>query len=136
MKKVMFYPLILLILTVGHANIFAGEPDTNKSLNDSSTNSLKLNKLKKEKEQIVNQIKIEDAKRNRQVAGVNEETLEIMNDRQDSICLALRSRLVDINIEIKALTPAVVSPGLINQYNNLVNANKPSKSEKKSSAEK
>ncbi len=124
------------MLSAGYANVFAEEPVTDKSYNDSSTNSLKLNKLKKEKEQIMNQIKIEDTKRNKQVAGVNEETLETINDRQDSICLALRSRLVDINLEIKALTPAVVSPGLINQYNNLVNANKPSKPEKGHSTKK
>lgn len=83
--------------------------------------SIKLNSLQNRKESLQKEIKIQDAKRNREIAGVSAATLERMNDKQDSLCLELRSELADVILEIKELSQDVASPQLINQYNNLVN---------------
>lgn len=128
MSKKIIQVAILIFILASSANISARSSEAPK---DSATNATKLKVLRKEKEKISAQIKVEDGKRNKQVPGVSYETIERMNDRQDSICLALRSRLVDVNLEIKNLTPAVVSPGIISQYNNLVNANKKNTKEEK-----
>lgn len=50
------------------------------------------------------------------------ETLEEMNDRQDSVCLALRSELVDVILEIKENSVDIPSSVLIQQYNGLLNS--------------
>lgn len=115
--KLIFYPLILLTAILLTLDLYAEKKEEAKDI----LNKSKLTELKREKERLSNQIKVEDAKRNKQVPGVAYETLENMNDCQDSICLTLRSQLVDINLEIKQLTPTIISPGLINQYNNLIN---------------
>ena len=86
--------------------------------NDSIATALRLNTLQNKKEVLQKEIKNQDSKRNRQIAGVSAETLEEMNNKQDSLCLALRSDLVDVILEIKELSPNVASPNLINQYNN------------------
>lgn len=89
--------------------------------NDSIATALRLNTLQSKKGSLQKEIKVQDAKRNRQISGVSAETLEEMNNKQDSLCLALRSELVDVILEIKELSPSVASPQLINQFNNLVN---------------
>lgn len=98
--------------------------------NDSIANALKLNSLKKQKERIQKEIKLQDAKRNKMIPGVSYETMEQINDSQDSVCLDLRSKLVDVMLEIKDLNSVVISPGLINQFNNLMNSNTPEKTKK------
>lgn len=94
---------------------------TNASRNDSIATAVRLNSLQSKKEKLEKEIKVEDGKRNSQIAGVSPETLEAMNNRQDSTCLALRSELVDVILEIKELSPDVATPQLLQQYNNLVN---------------
>lgn len=94
---------------------------TNASRNDSIATAVRLNSLQSKKEKLEKEIKVEDGKRNSQIAGVSPETLEAMNNRQDSTCLALRSELVDVILEIKELSPDVTTPQLLQQYNNLVN---------------
>lgn len=88
--------------------------------NDSIAIALRLNSLQNKKESFQREIKVQDSKRDRQISGVSAETLEKMNDKQDSLCLTLRSELVDVILEIKEISPNVASPQLINQYNNLV----------------
>ena len=88
---------------------------------DSIATALRLKTLQSKRESLQKEIKAQDAKRNKQIPGVSAETLEEMNNRQDSICLALRSELTDVILEIRELSPSVASPQLINQYNNLVN---------------
>lgn len=83
--------------------------------------AIKLNTLHGKKEALMREIKLQDAKRNRQIPDVAPEAMEEINDRQDSLCLALRSELVDVTLEIKELTTDVASPGLTEQYNNLIN---------------
>lgn len=88
--------------------------------NDSIATVLKLNTLQNKKESLQKEIKVQDARRNKQISGVSAETLDEMNNKQDSLCLALRSELVDVILAIKELSPEVTSPQLIDQYNNLV----------------
>ena len=92
----------------------------NTGSNDSIATVLRLNTLQNQKESLQREIKTQDAKRNKQIAGVSAETLEEINDRQDSICLELRSQLTDVILEIKELSPNVLSPQLINRYNTLI----------------
>ncbi len=115
------------IIILGVLAILAGflsidiSAQTNASRNDSIATAVKLNSLQSKKEKLEKEIKVEDGKRNSQIAGVSPETLEAMNNRQDSTCLALRSELVDVILEIKELSPDVATPQLLQQYNNLVN---------------
>lgn len=89
--------------------------------NDSTARAVRLKTLHEKRNRLQKEIKAEDAKRNRQMSGVAPETLEKMNDRQDSICLALRSELTDVVLEIRELTPALSSQALMQQYQNIVN---------------
>lgn len=87
---------------------------------DSVATCIMQKTLQEKKEKLLREIKVQDAKRNKQIEGVSVETMEEMNDKQDSLCLALRSELVDVILEIKEISPNVASPQLINQYNNLI----------------
>lgn len=89
--------------------------------NDSIKTAVRLKTLQNKKESLQKEIKSQDAKRNKQISGVSPETMEEMNNRQDSVCLALRSELTEVMLEIKELSPNVASPQLINQMNNLLN---------------
>lgn len=91
------------------------------SRTDSLARATRIHNLKLRKESLEKDIRTEDQKRNRQIAGVSPETIEEMNNRQDSICLALRSELVDVVLEIKELSPTVQTPVLVNQVNNMLN---------------
>ncbi len=88
--------------------------------NDSVATAIRLNTLQNKRKSLQKEIKIHDSERNKQISGVSAETLEEINNKQDSLCLALRSELVDVILEIKELSPGVASPRLINQYNNLI----------------
>ena len=95
---------------------------------DSITANLKLKMLQGKRENIQKRIKAEDAKRNRQIAGVSPERLEEMNDRQDSICLALRSELIDVTLEIKELTPPVNTQAIATPLSQILNTRSQSES--------
>lgn len=90
--------------------------------NDSIARFVKIKELKIKKESLIKQIKMEDAKRDMSIDGVTFETQEILNDRQDSICLDLRSQLVSIELEIKELSPNYVTEAISKQLNK-INAN-------------
>lgn len=92
------------------------------STNDSIARFVKIKELKIKKESLIKQIKMEDAKRDMSIDGVTFETQEILNDRQDSICLDLRSQLVSIELEIKELSPNYVTEAISKQLNK-INAN-------------
>lgn len=93
--------------------------DTIISSNDSILNAMKLNALKLKKETLTKMIKEADNKRNSQIAGVSADRMESMNNYQDSVCLALRSDLTDVILEIKELSPEASAPQLLQQYHNL-----------------
>lgn len=104
--------------------ILAGMPvcaQDKQTGSDSIAAELRMKSLQAHRDRLQTEIKIQDAKRNRQIAGVSPETLEEMNDRQDSLCLALRSQLMDVNLEIKEASSSVSSSALLQQFNNLVN---------------
>lgn len=117
MRNKILLNVIVFIAALSCNDTLALSPATR---NDSIATTLKLNGLQTKRDKLQNEIKAADAKRNKQMTGVAPETLEAMNDRQDSICLALRSELVDVILEIKEISPDVTSPVLLQQYNNLV----------------
>lgn len=112
------YVLLLVMAAFTGSDLFA---QNTPSRNDSIAATLRLHGLQARREKLQQEIKVQDAKRNKQVAGVAPETLEEMNDRQDSVCLALRSQLMEVILEIKEVSPEVASPALLQQYNQLIN---------------
>ena len=90
--------------------------------NDSIARFVKIKELKIKKDNLIKQIKMEDAKRDMSIDGVTFESQERLNDIQDSICLDLRSQLVSIELEIKELSPNDVT-GAISKQLNKINAN-------------
>lgn len=112
------YVLLLVMAAFTGSDLFA---QNTPSRNDSIAATLRLHGLKARREKLQQEIKVQDAKRNKQVAGVAPETLEEMNDRQDSVCQSLRSQLLEVILEIKEVSPEVASPALLQQYNQLIN---------------
>lgn len=94
--------------------------NTQENQQDSTLIALKIKELNTRKEALAKQIKAEDAKRNRAVQGVSPETQERIDDKQDSICLALRSQLVAINLELKELVPDRTTSSIVNYFNDLM----------------
>lgn len=117
-RKLLLYTTIAIASLVGN-DAFAQSTHVR---NDSIAANLKLNGLRSKRDKLQKEIKIQDAKRNIQTNGVAPETLEEMNDRQDSVCLALRSELVDVILEIKENSVDIPSSVLIQQYNGLLNS--------------
>lgn len=121
MKKLIL-SLAVVAMSLSMAQVNSAQlPAQHTTKNDSIATALRLNTLQNKKESLQKEIKAQDSKRNKQIPGVSAETLEEMNNRQDSLCLALRSELVDVILEIKEISPSVASPQLINQFNNLAN---------------
>ena len=121
MKK--FVVAILMASIYGTATNSVSAQET-ASRNDSITNAIKLKSLQAQREKLVKEIEVEDRKRNMQINGVSPERQEELNNQQDSICLSLRSQLVDVMLEIKETAPGVATPQLMQQYNNLLNKKK------------
>ena len=105
-RKILLYTTIAIASLVGN-DAFAQSTHVR---NDSIAANLKLNGLRSKRDKLQKEIKIQDAKRNIQTNGVALETLEEMNDIQDSVCLALRSELVDVILETRAASPAPSGP--------------------------
>lgn len=87
--------------------------------NDSAVNALKIANLKGQIADLNKQIKKEDAKRNKTILGVSAEQLDIMNERQDSICLDLRSQLTDKELELKEIVAVQTAASLAQQASTL-----------------
>ena len=68
---------------------------------DSLATAIRIKVLKDKRQQLEKQIAAEDKKRNQQIEGVSFASLGQMNERQDSICIDLRSRLVSVELELK-----------------------------------
>lgn len=75
------------------------------SVSDSAAVSIKIEELKRKKDMLEKQIKAEDAKRNQSIAGIAPQTQERLNDRQDSVCLEIRSALLSVELELSELAP-------------------------------
>lgn len=83
--------------------------------------AIKVKELTLRKEALEKQIASEDSKRNQTIVGVSLQTQELLNDRQDSVCLALRSQLVSLELELKewqAIDPETES-AIVEQLNNM-----------------
>lgn len=117
---------ILGILLIGAAALAQNSQSTvpaqdiQDARQDSTLIALKIKELNTRKEALAKQIKAEDAKRNRAVQGVSPETQERIDDKQDSICLALRSQLVAVNLELKELVPDRTTSSIVNYFNDLM----------------
>ena len=94
MKKI-----ILTIITVAAVVLSAQSTTQDNRL----ANAIKIKELTLKKSTLEKQIKTEDLKRNQHIDGMSYELLEQMNIRQDSLCLALRSQLVDVELALKEL---------------------------------
>jgi hypothetical protein len=89
----------------------------NEEQNDSAANAACIKALQTKRDSLSAIIKKEDAKRNTQLNGVSAEVLEEMNDRQDSVCLDLRSQLVDVQLEIWERSKGTLPTQLKQQLN-------------------
>lgn len=96
----------------------------NQSRQDSTLTAIKVEELQRKQASLVERIKIEDAKRDQNTSGVAPETQELLNDRQDSVCLALRSQLVSVELELKELLPDKTSEAIVNQLNELMQSHR------------
>lgn len=110
--------LVMMVVATGWAQ------SSNTQVNDSIAAALKMRELSMKKQGLQQRIAAEDKKRNHMVDGVTPETQEMLNNRQDSICLDLRSQLVAVELEIEERKPTKVEPQrnmtpLLNQINAL-----------------
>ena len=62
--------------------------------------TVRLKALSAQEKSLQKKIQEQDKKRNATYNDVSTETMERLNDRQDSICLDLRSQLVTIQLEM------------------------------------
>lgn len=92
-----------------------------------TTTLIRARELNRRKIELQQQIAAEDAKRNRQINGVAPETQERLNDRQDSVCLALRSQLTTVELELRELVPDSAAVALATQLNQLAQQNQQSR---------
>ena len=78
---------------------------TTEPVRDSLATALKVTELTNRRDSLRQQIQTADAGRNREIYGLSPLRMAEINERQDSICLELRSRLVAVEIELKELVP-------------------------------
>lgn len=117
MKKAIIFMAVMAMLLPATHTLSA----RTKENSDSVAAAMRQDTLRSKKELLQNEIKKEDAKRNRQLPGVSAATMEAINDRQDSLCLALRSQLTDVTLELKEMAADIATPQLVEQFNRLVN---------------
>lgn len=96
--KILLLATICLLFTATKA-----EAQEAAAQNDSIVTAIKIKNLNKRKASLQKQIAAEDKKRNNVTEGATPETQERRRDRQDSICLQLRSNLVEVELELKEL---------------------------------
>lgn len=112
---------IIAVMTFGMMFFsLESKAQSNTSQNDSTVNAIKIKNLKNRKATLQKQIVAEDKKRNAVLEGVSPETLEKRNERQDSICLELRSELTGVELELKELGADNTNAQIVQQYNNLI----------------
>jgi len=101
MKKIFYF-----IVTLSFVSIASFGQNTKA---DTLKVQLKLKELSRTEEAIKVQIAREDKKRDAVIKDVTPERQEEINDKQDSICLALRSQLVDTQIRMEELKKSLAS---------------------------
>lgn len=100
MKKILF---ILLCSIMGASGISA------QTKVDTVKVQLRIKELKQSEVTLKKRIETEDKKRNQNIDGVSEISMNDINERQDSICLDLRSQLVDLQLQVKELEVSIQS---------------------------
>lgn len=108
--------LVLCVMVVFCMTAYAQEDKQNNTVQ-----AIKIKELNLRKANLQKQIKIEDQKRNQTLSGATAETQEVLNNKQDSICLELRSQLVSVELELKELVPDQTASTIANQFNILQN---------------
>ncbi len=113
--------LAIISIIAGVATILPVEASAQKEAEngENTVTAIKIKTLNNRKAELKNKIAIEDKKRGRAADGVSAETMEQMNDVQDSICLSLRSDLVDVELELSELTPDETQNKIVKQYKSL-----------------
>ena len=111
---------LILLLAMAAFSFALSQTLSAQNRADSTLVALRLNELKTRKADIQKQIETEDRKRNQTIEGVSAETMERMNMTQDSICLELRSQLVEVELEMAELTLNNPLPAqFLQQFNRL-----------------
>lgn len=99
MRRLIIFTLLLIMFGIG------------QSMAQTKVDTIKIKVKIKELQQTVlalkKKIELEDRKRNQTIDGVSGISMEKINVRQDSICLDLRSQLVDVQLQIKELEFAI-----------------------------
>jgi Na+-translocating ferredoxin:NAD+ oxidoreductase RnfG subunit len=114
----------LLLVNVLVALTITASAQTATTVNDTITNAIKVSQLIQRKAKIRQLLKVEDSKRNQTYNGVAPETQESLNDRQDSICLELRSQMVEVELELKEVNPDGMLPVATISTHNKINSSK------------
>lgn len=99
-KRIALMTCIFALMAVAPVHTMA-QKDANETMTIVRKNSLESKKAELEK-----RIAAEDRKREQHLEGVSRKNMEILNLRQDSICLQLRSELTDVELELKELERA------------------------------
>lgn len=68
---------------------------------DSVAHLKSLKTLEAKEQNLQKRLDEEMQKRNATFSGASAEVLEEMNDRQDSVCLAIKSQIVDVQLQIR-----------------------------------
>ena len=115
--------VLMVLFFCGGIGIINAVPQRIEQKDDSTMNAIKIMNLNARKTSLQKQIELEDKKRNRVIEGVDPENMELINDRQDSLCLALRSQLTDVQLELNELVPKKTVLQVIQHYNVLSGKN-------------
>lgn len=78
---------------------------------------VKMKELQLRKTKLQQKISREDKNRNQHISGVTQETMELLNERQDSAYLELRSQLISILLELKEINAIGITEEIAKKYN-------------------
>lgn len=122
-----FKIIIVIVAAVMTAPLYAGQLSPAENANDSTLRAIKVQELTKRKAELKKLVEAADRKRNMSEQGVSPETQEMMNDRQDSICLELRSQLTAVELELEEVSPNKAVVSVVNRLNSLSQQQQPAK---------
>lgn len=91
--------LLIMCCTIRslHASTVQSE---NLQVKNDTVNAVKIKALTAREAKLQKEMQKQDKKRNATYNGASAEAIEELNNRQDSICLDLRSKLVSVQLEI------------------------------------
>lgn len=107
--------VFLLIIGCVTGSLASPLPSGNVKSGNDTINAVKLKALAVKEATLQQTIQEQDKKRNAAYNGVSAETIEKLNDRQDSICLDVRSQLVGVQLEIGEVKKANLLQTLSNR---------------------